>query len=223
MKNIMKFLGFIMLTMIIVFPMVSCDEEGNPVIGGGGTVTITGGKNENDKITATSKGSYIFSGFSWYYSDTEEGNFTLIISPDEAIGGRDGDEFTIPDVVNSVIRLNGKWIKAGRLSAKGTVYSNAHGPIVASEAPIPTITISGEAKQGATITATSSEATFTGNFTWQISDDGNTGWTLLSGAFEANNSKFTISGAHLGKYIRARRTSGTRQYYSLPIGPITAN
>jgi len=79
---------------------------------------------------------------------------------------------------------------------------------------------------GHTITATS-EGTFQGNFSWQISSrDGAFNWGTLgiSGDVSGSNRQnLELRTGAVGRYIRvSRRTQGGDTIFSNPIGPIQA-
>jgi hypothetical protein len=84
------------------------------------------------------------------------------------------------------------------------------GIVIVSYLSPPTIesaTITGTQKIGNTLTATAGSTTGTitdTSYKWQVSDDGSTGWTDISGA---TANQFTISGTtYRGKYLRAAIT-----------------
>ncbi|MCL2380457.1 MAG: hypothetical protein FWC64_02555 [Treponema sp.] len=96
----------------------------------------------------------------------------------------------------------------------------------------PEITISGNPQVGSTITATSQNGDFTGNFSWQVSAiGGQYNWSNAiigighNRVFGSNNQNLEIGtgfGAGMaGRFLRAsRRTGGGDTVFSNVIGPI---
>ena len=218
--EVMRSIAVIALAAAMVFSMISCDEEM------AGTISVKGTPKEGEKLTATSSGTF-FGGFSWNYSETKDGSYIPIVGG-TAVSGTDNFEFTIPDTVNTVVNLNGKYIKASRISIKGNVYSSAVGPIEATPPTANEITVSGNAKVGEKLTASESSAANT-NYTWHYADTNAaaTLWTPILGTdlslSGTNKSELTIPAALLNKYIKVTRMKGLTKIESNVVGPVTNN
>jgi hypothetical protein len=85
-----------------------------------------------------------------------------------------------------------------------------------------TITITGTAKVGETLTATSSGGNFEGDFGWTYSSSKDGPFFPFLGLGEGDNkSKFTLAASRdEGYYIQARRSSGEDLIKSNVVGPV---
>lgn len=227
MKNTMKLLevtrsiALIALVAVIGFSMLTCTDENE------GTVSVSGKAEEGEKLTASSSGTF-FSGFTWSYCKEKEGTYIPIVGGG-ATSGQDNCEFTIPNMVNTIISLDGMYIKAGRISIRGTVYSDAVGPVVVKQGTIDAsaITITGTTQVGKDLTASTSGDGFSGNYTWEYATTSDAAiWTKIlstdSAVSGSDGNTLSITKKMEGWYIRASRYKGLSKTNSSAIGPVTS-
>jgi hypothetical protein len=220
MVNKRNWLGILAIVLVFGMTVVGCgdspaDNSGNtgPNFGSPpGTVTITGTTYVDQILTANTDnlgGSGNMS-YQWYRGDTADMVYTTI-------NNGTGKNYSLTGAdLNKYIRVS-----VNRSDYISSVSSNTIGPITAGPPLTGTVSITGTAKVGQTLTANTGSLGGNGNisYQWKRGDSAGAVNTNITNATESN---YILSEADFGKYVAV---SVTRSGYgsnvsSTAIGPV---
>ena len=167
------------------------------VTGSVGSVSITGTETEGQTLTASVTEADGITGsisYQWQRSANGSSGWANIIgatSQTYTLNANDVDEY---------VRVNAQYTDdAGNVE---NLNSSASGQIADLPNAAGSISISGTANQGQTLTASITDAdgiSGSVSYQWQISDDGSSDWTNISGA---TSQTLTLTAAQVDKYVR---------------------
>ncbi|MDR0521414.1 MAG: hypothetical protein LBH00_06130, partial [Planctomycetaceae bacterium] len=195
-------------------------SDAKQVNGGGSdeaTVTVSGTYKVGSKLTASSDpgktGETFVNDFIWEYAYNADGSYYSITGT--GVTGEYGSELTID------ADLDGKYIRAKRTLSSGPLFYSDSKKVGGGDEP--KVTVTGETKVGAILTATSTGDGFSGGFIWELADSKTaTSGTPISGA---SGSTLTIYASLATKYVRAKKeNSNLASSYAASewMGPIAA-
>jgi hypothetical protein len=178
-----------------------------------GTVTVSGTEKVGEVLTANT-GSLDGTGaisYQWQRRASADSGF-------ENIAGAANAAYTL------AAEDQGKYVRVtvSRAGNNGTISSVAAGP-VALPALSGTVTVSGTAAVGETLTANTGSLGGAGaiSYQWQRGDSANGAFADIAGAFDAS---YTLDAADLGKYVRLTvgRSGHSGTISSVAAGPVAA-